>query len=282
MTLAAATLAEGPLGLKGLHTVNGVTLNDTSDGYPRYKLTRITGLRDRPDADDNRAPNTGRVGESPYPSLMRGKTVVMEGVIQAVDPITAETAKTALLGAFLSNDATTIVHEPPSSRGGVEWTAFIRILGFTCDDDFSYSPWAMPSPWQANFAFTYRMHHPWFYETTDPQTETGATGLTCVNAGTAPTEPTITVTHSAGNDIVVSNATLGFDIKFDDLPGGDLIISFIARTAEIAGISQVDKLDDVVTTWWDEGAAGLAPGSNTINCTGASGDITVEWFDTIG
>ncbi len=280
MATAPATLAEGPLGLKGWTVINGVTLNDRGS-FPRYKVTKYTGLRDRPDADDNRAPNTGRVGESPYPSLIRGKTIVIEGIVQAMDPITAETAKTALLAAFVTNDPISVVHKPPATRGGVEFTSFARILGFTVDDDFSFNPNSIPSPWQANFSLTYRMHHPWFYESTDPHTATDATGIVCVNGGTAPTEPKISVIHSADDDVTITHAETGLQLKFDNLPGGTLIITFLTRTATISGTSYIDRLDDDLSTWWDEGAPGLIPGTNTVDVSGASGDTTVDWLDAV-
>lgn len=278
MSAPALTILEGPQGLLGLHTFNGFTINDLS-GWPRVQLVKVTGLRDRPDADDNRAPNTSRPGETPYPSLTRGKTVVYEGLLRAKTPQSLATLRTNFLAATVSNEPVSFNHAPPAGRGGVEFTSFGRILGLSMDDEFAFSVNAMPSPWQCAFALTYRMHLPYFYENT-PHTDTDTATVIVYNGGTAPTEPTITVSHAAAANVIIVNETTGAVMSFVDLPGGNLIVDFVTRTAKVGTTSMINKLNDVTTTWWDEGAVGLTTGTQTITQTGGTG-ITVDWHDAV-
>ena len=67
----------------------------TVDTFPRYVIDRISGLRDRPETEDNRAPASGRPGEVVCPSEVRAKNVVYEGRVQAADPASLEVARTA-------------------------------------------------------------------------------------------------------------------------------------------------------------------------------------------
>lgn len=282
MAIAALTLAEGPPGLHGWHTIRGIVMNVHTPGtWPRYKITKMQGFRDRPDADDNRAPSTGRPGETVYPGDERGKTVVVEGIIQAKTVVTMEQARMAYLEAVGPNGPTVMHHAAPTDRGGVEFDSFVRVLSASCDEDFSFGPSAIPSAWQRNFAFTYRMHHPYFFETSDPHTVTHATTLACPTAGNAPTEPKFTITHTAGDDVTITNTTTDKLLKFVDLPGGDLVVTFIDRAAKVGVTDCVRYLDDSLSTWWDEGADGLAPGDNDITIAGASGSTTCDWYDAV-
>lgn len=278
----ALTLLEGPPGLHGWHTLRAVVINARTGGvWPRFKLTGMTGFRDRADIDDNRASNTGRVGESVYPGLERGKTVVMQGIIQAKSVVDLDLARTLFVGSAGPVDATNMHHTAPSARGGVEFDSFVRVIDYTCEEDFTYVPTSLPSPWQRNFTLTYRMHHPYFFETTNPHTATDASALSLTNGGNAPTEPKFTITHTAGDDITITNTTTGKLLKFVNCPGGDLIVVFIDRTAKVGSTDCIPLLDDTLSTWWDEGADGLTPGVNAITISGASGSTTADWLDAV-
>lgn len=282
MAVPALTLLEGPPGLHGWHTLRDLVLNVHTPGtWPRYKITKMDGFRSRPDADDNRAPSTGRPGETVYPGETRGKTVVIEGIIQAKNVVDLELARGVFLTSVGPNEPTNMHHVAPTDRGGVEFDSFVRVIDASIDEDFSYSPFSIPGPWQRNFHLTYRMHYPYFFETTDPHTATDTSALSCPNGGNAPTEPKFTITHTAGDDVTIMNTTTGKKLKFDNLPGGDLVITFIDRTVKIGATDVSNYLNDSLSTWWDEGAHGLTPGANAITITGASGDTVAEWLDSV-
>lgn len=283
MGAPAATLQEGPLGLQGWHSLNGITMNDLTPGHwPRVFLTSITGLRDRADSADNRELNTGRVGETVYPSLQGGKTLVYTGILQAKDPVSLEVARSSLLYATYTEDVLPMLFTPPPARGGVAFFTPVRVLACTIDDDFTYIPTSMPSPWQRAFILTVRMSQPVFYQTTvQSVSETGGS-VTAENYGTAPTEPALVIAVAAGDDVSVTNASIGgMTIAFKALPVyGDLIIDFIQRTALIGAVDAMPFMDDVATTWWDEGVPGLASGVNDLTRTGGSA-MSVVYYNSV-
>lgn len=87
--------------LEGTHSWNGgaVVLNDL-DVWPRFELSRITGLGSGGDIDDRRVERQGRKGETPKPALRRGKTVAYEGEIRARTLLELRRAEAALSAAF--------------------------------------------------------------------------------------------------------------------------------------------------------------------------------------
>lgn len=87
--------------LEGTHSWNGgaVVLNDL-DVWPRFELSKITGLGSGGDIDDQRVERRGRKGETPKPALRRGKTVAYEGTIHARSLMELRQAEGDLLAGF--------------------------------------------------------------------------------------------------------------------------------------------------------------------------------------
>jgi hypothetical protein len=277
--LAAATLLEGPLGLLGLHTWNELTIGSAGvTDYPRYHLDNITGLRDRPEAEDNREANTGRPGEAVYPSEIRGKTIVYEGRIIANDPVSAAVARTALLAATASSVPGTLTIGPPAARGGVEWIAFARVLTCVCDEKLTRSD-NHPHPWQYDFVLSLRMHIPTFF-VLPAKTDTDAATVTVDNDGLAPSDFLVLTVEGVNGDASVENTTLGKTLVFNDLPAGDLIVNFIDRTVRVGSTDVIRYLNDIDSDWWDEATPAIEPGTNTITQTGGT-SIQADWYDAM-
>jgi hypothetical protein len=72
--------------------------------WPRYKLTRVSGLHSLGDPQDNRDLLVGRIGEISRLSKRRGKTVVYEGTITARNLLELRTAEQDLRAAFFDLD----------------------------------------------------------------------------------------------------------------------------------------------------------------------------------
>lgn len=77
----------------------GRTHDDTGDPvWPRFKLTRVTGLGSTGEPEDNRDRPVGRGNETARLSQRRGKTVVYEGEVEARSLLELREAE-ALFGA---------------------------------------------------------------------------------------------------------------------------------------------------------------------------------------
>lgn len=77
-----------------------ITLNDRSGVSPWFKVIRITGLHSIGDAEDNRDPRIGGLGEITRPSQRRGKSCTFEGSIQAASLRELREARDTLAAAF--------------------------------------------------------------------------------------------------------------------------------------------------------------------------------------
>jgi hypothetical protein len=282
--LPASTFAEGPLGLEGLHKWKTFVMNNKTSGYPRVKIGQIAGLRTKPEADDNRDPFTGRAGEIIYPSLIRGKVVAYEGLLQAMSAPSLRTLQTDMLRLFTPTEEGKLAIYPPAARGGVTFTAFARCLELDIPEEPPRSINAVPSPYQLEFTLTLRMHVPMFFALGMPQTKTtvGTDPNTDVfNPSTAPTYPKLTVPFTAPTTVSVYNDTVGAVLRFDNLPTtGSLIVDFLTRTATVGGVDVLRYMNDVVSNWWDEGVPGLDAGNNIIRQVGGS-QIKTDFFPTV-
>lgn len=277
--LPPATIAEGVLGREGYLVWNGFSINVMDGSWPRYKIDEITGLWDKPDADNNSAPNTARDGETMYPSALRGKTVVYTGLIIAQNLPQLRVAMNNYKKAFTGNALGFLTIKPPVARGGVEWTSVGRVLSATATEVRDLPEGTRPSPWQAEFVLSIRLPVAHFLETTAPQSVTNAMTAVCLNLGTAPAYPKITVVHDGG-DVNVLNLTTGKALRFKLVPAGTIVIDFTKREAIALGVlDAVNYLDDPNSSWWDELVPGMPPGNNSIKQEGGS-SITVEWNHT--
>lgn len=287
MTLPASTINEGPLAQdQATFTWNGFVFGNV-DSFPRAFLPLnggVNGLRDRPDSEDNRDPATGQDGEYLYPSRLRGKPIILTGRLQALDAVSLAEHRTAFLAATASNTPGLLSIAPFVERGGVEWLTGCRVQAATCDPSITRDSNAVPSPWQHEFVCSFRQHIPTFgavpLHTADDDDSFVAT-----NAGTAPSDPVVTVTVASGvHDVSLYNDTTGKVLAFyglDAASGGDLVVTFAPgqRGATIGGLPAMKYMNDLVSNWWDEGEPGLLPGDNVMRQNGGT-HISVSWYDT--
>lgn len=282
MTLPAATIAEGVLGLEATHTANGFSLGcEKGAALPRVKLRRILGLHSK-ELEDAAMANTGRMGETPLPSLMRGKTVTYEGELQAASLPALRTLENSMRGAFQRDTQQTFTVAPPVARGGVSHSFVARILQCTLDDEQTRGPSSFLRYSRA-FVLAVRQYDPRYYVTTEVE-DTGNTPgstATLANDGNAPTEPTFVFPgDDALDQVEVRNQTTGRELLFTGLLGlvesGDsLTIDFARREVyNEAGDDLSGRMDVAGSDWWDEGEPGIIPGSNVI---WGGGTGTVSW-----
>lgn len=271
-------LADGPRGLEATHVwtpdepaTSPVVLNDRG-ALPRFWLDRIGGFKSLPDADDNRQSRTARIGESPLPGLVRGKTITPEGRIQATSLQELRQQESLLQAALGERDLEggwAAVPKPGLGDDTFHWETRGRVLQLDVDDEFTYDANAQPTPWQKAFLLGIRLSDPrWTWTDTQLSAE-NASQVTVTNEGTAPAELVVTVGGASGT-VTVFNDTIGDQLRFVGLPAGDLVLDSAARTATIAGDDVLAYLDSFASTWWDRGRPALRRGANTIRQTGGS------------
>lgn len=284
-------------GVEGRHAWNSeLTLNDRAV-WPRYKLKRITGLHSLPDAEDNREPATGRLGEVVRRALRRGKTLTYEGTVEGRTLAQLRQGEDALLGAFAELDEGQMIVSPHPAYGGPSF--FYRARALACDipDEQQAPPKRSTLGFERPFALSLRLADPRFYETqqqgpipTGPIVQgaglslpwilpviipgSAASGTVVVtNTGTAPTDPIIDLYGPVTNPRVM-NDTLGRELRFKGLTlaeGSFIRVDFKQRTIKLEGTSDFrSKFDRQLSTWWDEGVPGLRRGDNAVRYRGDS------------
>lgn len=273
----------GVLGLEGTHAARGVVLNTArEDGYPRYRLTRISGLHALPERDDVSGSKFGQLGERDLPTLARGKTVVYEGVIQALTMTDLRLAEDALRWAFGDQRGEQVwtVRPHRANPHGLAMTYRAKTAALELDDEVTRDARAQPSPWLREFTLSVRQSDPRYFDV-DEQEATDPASVVVANPGSAPTDPVIEV----GGPV---------DAEWWGIAYGDgtryLTLHNVAVGAEDTvtfdfGARQVRVGDTIVTgaltadsTWWDEGAYGIDPRStDAVYLDSGGASITVRW-----
>ncbi len=314
----APSLSDGVPGLEGLHEINPpspwtpVTLNDWMDpatGRTRQwtdqtaftRLQKITGLHDKPDADDPRVNLVNQIGELAFPRQQRGKTIVYSGVIVG-QTLSAMRNLAAALRAAVSSESSdpadwtlAINYDPTYDPTGMVWLGYGMPIAYT-SDDVQGSGDATPSAFQRSFDLSFRLSDPrfWLAATTItlgvPTPIASGTSGTLVMTGTAPSEPTFTVTGTGSGSatILLQNTTISRQLQII-LPaamasGDTLVVNFFARTGTFthAGGSYdySGYIDWANTDWWGEAAAsaslgvGSGFGANVLKVTGDSWSVS--------
>lgn len=269
--MSPLTLADGPPGLEATHEweLLGRALNDVVGTLPRYKLTKITGYNSLGEIEDLRDVNTGRVGETAYPSVMRGKTITYEGVVEAQSYEQLRSLSSALRGAFADTWAEhRMVVNPYTGWGSQQFAFWARTMALDMDEEQTFAGTAVPSPWQRAFTLSVRMSDPRRYAWPTPVDAVAGTSQVVTNLGTAPSDPVITLTGITDpSDVWVRNLTIGTELFFRELPvTADVVIDFHNRKITQAGYpnDQSGLLLPSSSDWWNEGVPGIAPGDNQI------------------
>src|SRR5687767_11867516 len=87
-------------GLESKFTVNGLVLNDKSQ-VSRYNVRKISGFGDA-DIRDSRDENPSRHGETPNQAFYGGRTIALEGRVEATTLTNLRTMQQNLKTAFAS------------------------------------------------------------------------------------------------------------------------------------------------------------------------------------
>lgn len=287
------SMYDGIGGLEAVHWWDGIPLNRL-DVLPRARLTRITGLHDAADADDNREPNLGFAGEQPYPSEERGRTIVYEGIIEARSLSDLRKFGTGLRAKCRSRFAEkqmTVSYDPAYNfYGSMYYMA--KALAFTADDEQVNSPQST-YVYSRTFSLTVRQSDPRYYAITQ-----SATAITAIPAtinvnhvGSTDSPPYIDVSGPVTNGTVTLKR-LGSNpkqLKFDSLtiPGGQFArFDFRDRTAALhlqgsgtaTGVDVIGRLKVTESDWWDEGEVGLREATTEqVRVEGNGTDFAVYW-----
>jgi hypothetical protein len=270
----------GVLGLEARHQANGVVLNTpTEAGYPRFKLTKIGGLHSTADLEDSSGPRFGQIGERAYPTLLRGKTLTYEGLVQAMTLAELRGAGDALRWAFgdprLPLEVRVLPH--PDNPLGIPMSYRAKPMSLEVDDEVTFDSHAIPSPWQREFTLVLRQGDPRYYDL-ELREASDAASVDVDNPGSAPTDPTLIVAGPAGAGwtVAYSGRFLTFNAAIGD--GETVTIDFANRDAVLdpAGTLLTGAVT-VESTWWNEGVYGIDPRSSApVTLEGAAG-LTVRW-----
>jgi hypothetical protein len=285
---AAFTFADGVLGQEGIHNWRGLIDINTQTGLPRIEVDRFTGLHALPEADDDRAPAVGRIGEIVYPSQPRGKTITYEGRIlgRTLHDLRSTSASLRTACADRSTEGVMTVRPHPTI-GGVQTYYSARVLALELDDDQSpYSPDALPTPYQRGFVLTLRMSDPRHYLVGAAHyAAVSASSVGVTNQGNAPTEPVFIVNGPISDDLVFERLDNPDYRKllFDSVTlasGQQLRLDFKNRTLRRVsdGTDYMGKLVIATSNWWDESIPGLMPGNTGVRAAlGAGTAGTNAW-----
>jgi hypothetical protein len=280
--VSPVSISEGPLGIEAEHHFNGLILNRTAL-FPRYYIKKITNFHSLPEVEDVFTATRGRVGRTPFPVQNQGKTIVYEGLIQALTRESLRGARSAMVAAFADRwraRELRSVPDPALAAGGTAadgWFTYGRATDLTIDDEQAFAADASPSGWQRAFVLALHLYNPRWYLYDGSVEATGDSAVAIDNLGNAPTDPFITVPGVAGTVTVKRNSD-DAQLRFDDLPAGALQLNFHLRTATVDGADVSARLNAAQSDWWDEGVTGLNPGADTVSRSGSGTSLTVVYF----
>jgi len=288
--VSPVTIAEGILGLEGIHRVigSGETVDMNVQGVlPRVKLDRITGLHALNEVEDNREPNYARSGETVFVSTNRGRTITYEGRVigRTLPELRALSQSLRAAASSMRRLDGEVEVRPNAGVGGVTHRYRARAIGFEMDDEQARPRTAVPTPWQREFILTFRQGDPRFYVVGADVTVGGAAGE--VKAVDNPTSagalPVFVVNGPIPDDLVFER----FDnfvyrnLTYDEVglaAGQQLRLDFTERTLRRVSddVSFEHKRVFNDSNWWDAGAAGLNPGVTTLTVRGG-GNWTITF-----
>lgn len=289
------TVANGPLGLLGVHRWNGgLPINDLMSALPASKARAIRNFHSLPEADNNTESITGEDGENIYPNNSRGKTITYECTALGSDALELYEYVADLRAQFSdrSNPGSMVI-SPNPGFGSVDWAYNARVLDFSADDEISTTLDSVPTPYQLAYTLSMRQYEGSFYVpggSIEGPFTAGSTH-TIPNNGKLKTnlviEGDISSTGIATIDITNAAIPIGTGIALLELyaplvypymftspsfPTGHVVIDFATRRATLDdGAGTIYSLAGTVytyfSTWWEGDVPGLVPGNNDITVT---------------
>jgi hypothetical protein len=278
----------GPLGLEAVHNWDGVfDTNDLEAGFPRVRWRRIRGLLSLAEGDDDSISGGARIGIRPTPGLLRDKTNVYEGFLEADTLHEIRELRTEMVGAFAdrySEKVMTITPHP--DYGDTVFFYYGKCIALDIDDLPPSSLNRLPSKEAREVTLSIRQYDPRFYHSVLQDSGEQAAGFAVTNLGLAPAEPDITLTigdTAGGTTLSVTNTSIGKKLQLQTLflvAAGKITFNFRRRRIlyYIDGGDPNDPLDitrmidQEESTWWDHGVHGLTPGVNNLTWVGADID----------
>lgn len=267
-----------------------------AEGYPRTHVKRIGGWDSRPVLDQAEPLRpSGIRGTIPVSRTTREKDLIYELQQQATSEEDINTSMAALRAAFSDPNSTGfLVAEPWPDHAGDIWATFARAEDFDGDAQLVYDPRDYPGAWRLDPILTIRqLDGRWLWANEsgtflEPMSWTGEPSVAVTNSGDAPCEPHVEVTGvNEFEDLHIGRDIAGggtLDLWFRNMPAGTLAstvaIDFPSRSLTIDGVLADDKhYDGRNSTWWDEYAEGVPPGTHTLWHGPGSGDgISVSFY----
>lgn len=303
-------MTDGVPGLEAIHTLTppspfpSFALNDwmNSTGLTKQwveqsawtMLTGITGLHDKPDADDPRVNLVYQRGELPLPRLPRGRTITYSGMIVGATLSAMRAQRAALEAACdsaLNNPLTwllSIAYDPVYDTSGLAFAAYGIPIAFTCDDT-QPAPTVLPSPFQREFVLTFRQSDGRYWVTPDAflcstgsadSPNTSGSPETLTLTGLKPSEPTFTVygTGDGSATIILTAAETSAQLQIvlpDAMDDGDtLVVDFGQRLVTFTHSGTAHDYTGFIdwpnSNYWNESdvVASLLIGDNTLSVDG--------------
>lgn len=321
----APQLTDGVPGLEAIHILvpaspwPEVTLNDWMDegtgltralGYGGVsaftRLQGIQGLRAKPDSDDPRVNLNYQFGETPFPRLMRGKSLTYTGVIVGESMSAMRNHEAQIAAAAINGQANptasylSVSYDAAYDANGLEFFGYGNVVDYDCPEAL-VSGDSLPTPYQRTFTLTFRLRDGRWFEQSQvqscgyagsPPTLPGTWGGipdgspgTLTMPGTAPSDPVVSMVgegSSMSATVTITMTELGTQLQLAmpaPIADGDyLIVDYRARSVTyIPGgtgspVDYSGYIDWPNTSAWSEKSGGsLAVGTNTITVTGGGG-----------
>jgi hypothetical protein len=286
-------LADGPLGLEASHVWHGgidggnLTLNELSV-FPRYRLTRIRGLFSAPEFEDEREPAFAQSGEFAYPSLMRGKTAVYEGLIEANTLQEIRQMRSILVNGFSGqlSEGRVEIHPHPD-YGILVWEYNAKCTAVEVEDVPPPHMNRLPTKEVREFTVTLRLSDPRFYVLGTNDTGAQAAAFSITNTGLVPTDPLFVIdVNLIAEDgfftVVNESIEAQFTIVFPEgtPEAGKVYVDFKTRKLtyypDSAPATEQDipmYFNNALTNWTDRGMPGLVVGLNALSWTSSPAGI---------
>jgi hypothetical protein len=243
-----------------------LNVQDVTEGAT---VDQNTGLHALPEQDGQRTKRPGRTVEQSRQHTFGGKTATYTGQIKGASVPLMRLTRTAMLAAFGDTRPGTMDMLVHADVGGPTGQFFAEVI--------ELDPPEVQSSryYERSYSLGLRLTDPRIYFPSLAVEEADSTTATVTHLGTAPVDPVIIITGASGT-VSLTDGTHA--LWFADVPAGDLVVDFAARSATVDDVAVPLVVSD--SDWWDPFIEGLQPGTTAIAQTGGSG-ITVAFTPAV-